>query len=186
MNELTENEIFVRNGTLFAVKGNGNPSPLEWPTLQNLRESADAVFQEDVYRIAEKNLSPNALRAFRSEAKEFYRFRSELAKNDLSQKETKALIKNLIAFMTIDPGDASNLVGKTFSTALLDSKVSTHYKKTSYWLSEMGIPFDHLADSDEERFKYERTVALVNNMSEDKVLMALLENEIIRILRHGV
>lgn len=150
--------------------------------MKNLRDAANAVFQEDISTIASTRLTGNAYKTFVSDAKELDRLKGLIAQDEVSSKDMKRFIKGIAGLMRIDSGDASNLVGKTFSAALLDSKVALHYRKTAYWLSEMGVPFEYLADSDEERSKYERTVALVNNLSEDKVLLALLENSIIRVM----
>lgn len=142
----------------------------------------NVVFQEDISNIASTRLQGDAFKTFVTDAKELDRLRSLIAQDEVPSKDMERFVKGVIGLMRIDSGDASNLVGKTFSAALLDSKVALHYRKTAYWLSEMGVPFEYLADSDEERSKYERTVALVNNLSEDKVLLALLENSVIRVM----
>lgn len=179
--ELTEFETVVKGGRVYRLQGD-KEIPVEWPSLKNLRDAANSVFQEDVSRVASTRLTGNAFKTFVNEAKELDRLRGIIAADEVSSKDMRRFAKGIVGLMRIDSGDSSNLVGKTFSAALLDSKVALHYRKTAYWLSEMGVPFEYLADSDEERSKYERTVAMVNNLSEDKVLLALLENSIIRIM----
>lgn len=179
--ELTDYETVVKGGKVYRVEA-GKEVPVEWPSLKNLRDAAGAVFTEGISKIAAKRLGGTAYESFVNDAKEMDRLRAIIAQDEISPKDMKRFVKGAVALMRIDSGDASNLVGKTFSAALLDSKVALHYRKTAFWLSEMGVPFEYLADSDEERSKYERTVGLVNNLSEDKVLLALLENSIIRIM----
>lgn len=172
---------YVRGGRVYRTE-RGAEVPVEWPTVRNLREASAAVFAPETYALAKKFLSGSAAERFEREAKRLDQLRAVLTRDDLSPKEFRKFVEGMGEIMRIDPGDGSNLVGKAFSAALLDSKISLHYRKTSYWLSEMGVPFEYLAESDEERSKYERTVALVNNLSEDRVLLALAENHAIRIL----
>lgn len=95
----------------------------------------------------------------------------------------KTVISRIMKLVRLDTGNGSNIVGKVFTTSLMQAKILLHYRKTSYWLEQMEIPFDLLSNSEDERAKYERTVALVNNLSEDKVLLSLLENMIIRLAK---
>lgn len=176
---------YVRGGRVYRTE-RGIEVPVEWPTVRNLREASGSVFSPEVYEISKKFLSSSASARFERDAKRFEELRRIIARDDLSPKEFRKFFDGVGELMCIDPGDGSNLVGKAFSAALLDSKISLHYRKTSYWLAEMGIPFEYLAESDEERSKYERTVALVNNLSEDRVLLALAENQVIRILSDGL
>lgn len=168
----------VKDGRLVRPDG----TPLEWPTLKNLRDSASITLREEILKIARSHLEGPAFARFLSDSKELARVKETLDQDDVSAPEMSRVRESLISLMRIDSGDASNLVGKTFSAALLDTKISLHFRKTAYWLPEMGVPFEYLADSDEERSKFDRVVALVNNLSEDKVLLALAENYVIRIL----
>lgn len=131
---------------------------MEWPNLKNLRDAADSVFDGEIMRIASARLRGGAYDAFVRDAKELDALRKIIAENEVSSEDMERFVNGVTALMRIDSGDASNLAGKTFSAALLDSKIALHYRKTAYWLSEMGVPFEHLADSDEERSNYERTV----------------------------
>lgn len=184
--ELTDNPAFIREDSLFIIGRNGKEIRLEWPTLQHLRDASSAVFQDEIATLARENLSASGYEVFKEETKLLLDIRTELNKNTLSPKETRGLIKRIMRLIRLDTGDGSNLIGKAFTTSLMQEKILLHYKKTSYWLEKMEIPFDLLANSEDERSKYERTVALVNNLSEDKVLLALLENTIIRLAKDAV
>lgn len=176
---------FAKEGRLFRLEGE-KEIPLEWPTLANLRDAANATLREDIAKIASSHLRNVAYARFGEDAKKLARVRQILERSEISRKDMAYVRNILVELMRIDSGDASNLVGKAFSAALLDSKIALHFRKTTYWLSEMEIPLDYLADSDEERSKFERTIALVNNLSEDKVLLALTENFVIRVLSDGL
>lgn len=173
---------FVKDGRVVRLDAENREVPLEWPTLKNLRDSVSFALREETLKFARTHLEGPALARFVSDANQIARVREILGREDVSASEMLFVKGVLVSLMRIDPGDASNLIGKTFSTALLDTKISLHFRKTSYWLPEMGVPFEYLADSDEERSKFDRVVALVNNLSEDKVLLALTENYVIRIL----
>lgn len=142
----------------------------------------DSVFQEHIAEIAERRLSVPAQHSFHADVQRLDELRKILASEEISSSDMRKFVTGILRLMKIDSGNSSNLAGKVVSTSLIDSKISLHYRKTAYWLSEMGVSFEALAESDEERSRYERTVALVNNLSEDKVLLALLENSIIRLV----
>jgi hypothetical protein len=181
--ELTDNPAFVREDALYILWKNGKESKIEWPTLQHLREATESVFQDEVAVLARQNLSATAYETFKKESRLLLELQVQLKKHTLSPEEMKWVIAKMMKLVRLDTGDGSNIVGKVFTTSLMQAKILLHYRKTSYWLEQMEIPFDLLANSEEERAKYERTVALVNNLSEEKVLLALLENMIIRLAR---
>jgi hypothetical protein len=93
----------------------------------------------------------------------------------------KAISQELSRIMRFDDGDGSNVVGKIASASLLTYKLAQHSEKLNYMLVSAGYNLNTVFDDVSSMRQYERTVMRINNLPEDKVLLALSENFILRL-----
>lgn len=76
--------------------------PVEWPSLKNLRDAVDAVFDEEIAKIASTKLGANAYATFVRDAKELDALRKIIAENEISPNDMERFVKGITGLMKID------------------------------------------------------------------------------------
>ena len=84
--------------------------------------------------------------------------------------------------MKQDNGSGDNIIGKSFSLKLQESKLDTHYTKASHWLGLTGLGMSEIDANPALRQQFEFLVLQVNNLGEEKTLAATTQNYIIRLI----